>query len=249
MNKYKVGDMIKIKTDLVIDKYYGCDTFNIDMEEYRGKILTIAEVIEYLDTVVYVCGECPNWVFTPEMIEYSTEVPKYMYNKFDKVSVARYVFDVTGYVALDSSMTKEEYEGLKQELNSIILPERKTEYSAGHDFHMPCDFTLFAHDTVTIPTGVKCYLEKDKVLQIYPRSGLAFKHGMHLANGVGIIDADYVYADNEGHIMIKLVNPSDKDIEFKKGDAFAQGIITQYFKTVTDCTTTQRTGGMGSTSK
>ena len=39
------------------------------------------------------------------------------------------------------------------------------------------------------------------------------------------------------------------DIEFKKGDAFAQGIITQYFKTVTDCTTTQRTGGMGSTSK
>jgi len=244
--------MIKIKSDLVCGKEYGCDTFNIDMEEYRDKILTICEVIQYLDTVVYVCVECPNWVFTPEMIEYSIEAPQYMYNKFEKVSVVQYIKDLTGDDITQIVGYNSDYElhkHYKQEHKNIILPERKTEYSAGYDFHMPCDYTLYAHDTITIPTGVKCYLEKDKVLQIYPRSGLAFKYGMHLANGVGIIDADYVYADNEGHIMIKLVNPSDKDIEFKKGDAFAQGIIMQYFKTVDDNATEQRKGGMGSTSR
>jgi dUTP pyrophosphatase len=246
---YKVGHMIRIKKDLVVGEMYGDDNFNEDMIEYRGKLLTICEVIPYLDGFVYVCNECPNWVFTKEMIDYVIEVPRYMYNKFEKVSDAQYITDITGYALTDEELDAETMEGLQEELYEIKLPQRKTEFSAGYDFHMPCSFTLYPHDTLTIPTGVRCYLENDKVLQIYPRSGLAFKYGMHLANGVGIIDADYVYADNEGHIMIKLVNPSDKEIDFEKGDAFAQGIITQYFKTVDDNTTTLRTGGMGSTSK
>ena len=247
--QYEVGNVIRIRKDLVVGEWYGDDNFNKDMSECRGKFLTVSEVIPYMDGFVYVTKEYHNWVFTTEMIEYAIEVPRYTYNKFEKVSKEQYIKDVGGFVTLDAKKDMEELEELKKELADIYLPQRKTECSAGYDFHMPCSITLFAHDTLVMPTGIKCYLEKDKVLQIYPRSGLAFKYGMHLANGVGIIDADYVYADNEGHIMIKLINPSNQDIEFKKGDAFAQGFISTFYKTVDDEMTAQRVGGMGSTGR
>ncbi|MBR6796340.1 MAG: deoxyuridine 5'-triphosphate nucleotidohydrolase, partial [Clostridia bacterium] len=61
------------------------------------------------------------------------------------------------------------------------------------------------------------------VLKIYPRSGLGFKLGLRLMNTVGIIDGDYYYSSNEGHIMIKLFNPSQSSVTLSAGSAFAQG--------------------------
>jgi dUTP pyrophosphatase len=89
------------------------------------------------------------------------------------------------------------------------------------------------------------------VLQCYPRSGLGFKYRLQLDNSVGIIDADYSDSDNEGHIFFKITNDSrnDKTVTINRGDAFAQGIIMQYFITEDDNVTTVRNGGMGSTSK
>ena len=106
-------------------------------------------------------------------------------------------------------------------------------------------------DTIKIPTGVKVFLDDDKFLAIYPRSGLGFKYRIQLDNTVGIIDSDYSQSDNEGHIFIKLTNDgkTNKSIHINSGDAIAQGIIQQYFVTEDDDTTGRRNGGFGSTGK
>ena len=86
-------------------------------------------------------------------------------------------------------------------------------------------------------------------LAIYPRSGLGFKYQLHLANTVGIIDADYSSSDNEGHMWIKLVNGGNKELTILPGEAIAQGIIQTFCLTDDDNTDGIRNGGFGSTSK
>ncbi|MBQ2805035.1 MAG: deoxyuridine 5'-triphosphate nucleotidohydrolase, partial [Clostridia bacterium] len=68
-------------------------------------------------------------------------------------------------------------------------------------------------------------------------------------NTVGIIDADYVNSDNQGHIFVRMTNESDKQLVVEKGTAFAQGIFTQYLLTEDDDVTEIRNGGLGSTTK
>ena len=94
-------------------------------------------------------------------------------------------------------------------------------------------------------------MNEDWVLCIYPRSGLGFKFRLQLNNTVGIIDSDYFYSDNEGHIFIKITNDSreGKTVELKTGDGFAQGIFMPYGITVDDETDGIRNGGFGSTQK
>ena len=62
-------------------------------------------------------------------------------------------------------------------------------------------------------------------------------------------EADYVNSPNEGHIFVRMTNESDKTLEIKKGEAFAQGILLAYNTTADDCVTEQRKGGLGSTTK
>ena len=89
------------------------------------------------------------------------------------------------------------------------------------------------------------------MLQIYPRSGLGFKYRLQMDNTVGIIDADYYGADNEGHIFIKMTNDTHdgKTLVLHRGDAFAQGIFIEFGITVDDETEGLRTGGLGSTGR
>ena len=54
-------------------------------------------------------------------------------------------------------------------------------------------------------------MEPEWVLKCYPRSGLGFKYRLQLNNTVGIIDSDYYYSDNEGHIFAKITNDSNED--------------------------------------
>ena len=94
-------------------------------------------------------------------------------------------------------------------------------------------------------------MEEGWVLKIYPRSGLGFKYRLGLNNTVGIIDQDYYFSDNEGHIQIKMTNASNegKTLSVKAGDAFAQGIFIEYGITYDDDVTDQRNGGFGSTNR
>jgi dUTP pyrophosphatase len=103
--------------------------------------------------------------------------------------------------------------------------------------------------TIKIATGIRVQIEQGWVLQIYPRSSLGFKYRLRLDNTVGIIDSDYFYADNEGHIFIKITNDSNegKTLSLKKGDGFAQGVFLPYGVTSDDETAAVRNGGFGST--
>lgn len=151
--------------------------------------------------------------------------------KFEKVTLDRFVTDGGKEAA---------YEGIK-------LPRRATAGSAGYDFYAPVKLVIRAGETVKIPTGIRCAMERDLVLAIFPRSGLGFKYKLALDNTVGIIDSDYYGADNQGHIMIKMTNRSDKDLEVEAGKAFAQGIFLKYYLTDDDDAAGTRTGGFGST--
>ena len=135
--------------------------------------------------------------------------------------------------------------------NDIKLPKRATVGSAGYDFYAPFDITLAPGETIKIPTGIRVQMEVNYVLKLYPRSGLGFKYRLQLNNTVGIIDSDYYYSDNEGHIFAKITNDSNegKTVTINKGDGFMQGIFIEYGITVDDDTTEIRNGGFGSTTK
>ena len=150
---------------------------------------------------------------------------------------------------LKVSQTQYLLDGDKASFDSIILPKRATQGSAGYDFFAPFDFTLNAGETIKIPTGVRVKIDCGWVLKIYPRSSLGFKYRLSLNNTVGIIDSDYFNADNEGHIFIKMTNCGDKPLTVEKGKAFAQGVFVEYGITVDDECEGLRTGGFGSTDK
>ncbi len=137
----------------------------------------------------------------------------------------------------------------------IPLPRRATAGSAGYDFICPADITLQPGDAVTIPTGVRCEMQPGWVLMLFPRSGLGFKHQVRLANTVGVIDADYFHADNEGHIMVRIVNgqsPCSQNshaVTIAKGERFCQGVFLPHGLAEEEEVLADRAGGFGSTGK
>lgn len=143
-----------------------------------------------------------------------------------------------------------ETQNVKAVYDAIKLPKRATSGSAGYDFYAPVDLTLEKGKSLLIPTGIRSKINDGWVLKIYPRSGLGFKHRVQLDNTVGIIDADYYNAENEGHIMIKLscdAHNSNHCVFINAGDGFAQGIFLEFGITVDDEADGIRKGGFGST--
>ena len=92
-------------------------------------------------------------------------------------------------------------------------------------------------------------MDEGWVLSLYPRSGLGFKYRLQMNNTVGIIDSDYFYSDNEGHIFVKLTNDSNegKTLDVARGAGLVQGIFMEYGITEDDCAEGERNGGFGST--
>ena len=132
------------------------------------------------------------------------------------------------------------------------MPERKTELSAGYDFCLPVDVTLVPGKLQLVPTGVKAYMQPGEYLGMHIRSSIAVKRRIMLVNNVGIIDADYYNnIDNEGHIMLALLNMGDKAVFLEKGERIAQGIFYNYLVADDDDKVVKevRGGGFGSTDK
>ena len=158
-------------------------------------------------------------------------------------------------IAKFHKVSKEKFEqNVSKELvssyDNIILPRRATKGSAGYDFFAPYEFTLCPGEEITIPTGIRAEIDPSYVLMIFPRSGLGFKFRLSLNNTVGIIDSDYFFSDNEGHIMIRMTNCSkDKTLTIEAGKGFAQGVFLPYGITVDDDADGIRNGGFGSTTK
>lgn len=163
--------------------------------------------------------------------------------RFEKVSLQQFMEGWT------DTFGPQEPEVIEQIYDSIRLPRRATAGSAGYDFFAPAAITLKPGETVKVPTGIRVWMEPEWVLKCYPRSGLGFKYRLQLNNTVGIIDSDYYYSDNEGHIFSKLTNDSreGKTVEISAGDGFMQGIFVEYGITLDDCVDNVRNGGFGST--
>ena len=169
--------------------------------------------------------------------------------KFEKVTYTQFFnsfVDTFQIVKSDDEIIKSDIETTYKDL---ILPKRATTGSAGYDFKSPVDFTLKPKETIKMPTGIRCKMDEDIVLMIYPRSSLGFKYRLILDNTVGIIDSDYYNSDNEGHIFIKFTNLGEKILEIKRGDGIAQGIFLPYFITTDDEVSNKRNGGIGSTDR
>ena len=140
------------------------------------------------------------------------------------------------------------------ENKKINLPIRKTALSAGYD-------TEAAEDTIIPPfkpgikptlikTGIKAYCKDNEWIMLANRSSNPGKKHLVLANGIGIIDADYYNnEDNDGHIMFAYFNTSDKEVTIKKGEVVGQLVFMNYLTADNDNAKGKRKGGFGSTSK
>jgi len=132
----------------------------------------------------------------------------------------------------------------------IKLPKRATALSAGYDVFSTLEFQLLPNDEIKLPTGIKSYMQNDEVLKAYPRSSLGFKYYLRFANTIPVIDADYIFSKNEGHIWIKLRNEGEKVLSIKKGEAICQFIFEKCLLADGDnYKGEKRDGGIGSTNK
>jgi len=138
----------------------------------------------------------------------------------------------------------------KYKNEGITLPKRKTGSSAGYDMEAAKRIELTPHKVTIIPTGLKAYMQQDEYLGIHIRSGFSIKQAVSLMNSQGVIDADYYNnLENEGHIMIAVINHSDEVVIVDKGMRVAQGIFYHYLTVDGDFAGDGaiRQGGMGST--
>ena len=163
--------------------------------------------------------------------------------KFEKVSFVQFQMDAQRCeVPLSENKLLEAYQRL-------ILPGRATAGSAGYDFYTPFGFALSTRESLTIPTGIRVKIEPGWFLALFPRSGHGFRYRLQLDNTVGIIDADYYGAENQGHILAKLSNDglTGKTLEITAGSGFIQGIFLPYGLAADDAAEQIRSGGFGST--
>lgn len=101
-----------------------------------------------------------------------------------------------------------------------------------------------------IHTGIKACMEEDEVLEIFNRSSNPKKLGLVLANGVGVIDADYYNnEDNDGEIMFAFYNILPWAVTVKAGDRIGQGVFKKFLRPTVGLNVKgqERTGGFGST--
>jgi len=163
--------------------------------------------------------------------------------KFEKISLEQFEKVISSNIG--------SIPNIEEVYNNIVIPQRKTKYSAGYDFHTPIAFSLLPNQGVVLPTGIKVQMEEDEYLSVNIRSSLGIKYMIALLNSVGIVDSDYFdNKSNEGHIMIALWNRHPHNgIGFQAGDAIAQGIFQKYYITDDDNVTSEREGGIGSTGK
>ncbi|MBP3891824.1 MAG: deoxyuridine 5'-triphosphate nucleotidohydrolase [Solobacterium sp.] len=165
--------------------------------------------------------------------------------QFEKVSYEQFLED------WKKNFPNQNEEEIRTIYDQIKLPKRATEGSAGYDFFAPCAMEIAPGKQVLIPTGIRVSMDPQYVLMLFPRSSLGFKYRLQMNNTVGIIDSDYYFAKNMGHIFCKLTNDTreDKTVFLEAGEGMVQGIFVPFGITMDDDVQTKRIGGLGSTTK
>lgn len=164
--------------------------------------------------------------------------------EFEKVSLEQFIKDYRSMVNEDVGE-----ESLRQIYDDIRLPKRATSGSAGYDFYSTATIELKPNETTRIPSGIRVRMDKGYVLNLYPRSSFGLKYQMSLLNTVGIIDSDYYFAENEGHIIIGIVNRGDQTMRINIGERFVQGLFGAYYLALEADVVNKRSGGFGSSGK
>lgn len=133
----------------------------------------------------------------------------------------------------------------------LLLPTRATSESSGYDLRADIDrpWRIAPGVTYMVPTGLIVQLDPRIEMQIRPRSGLAAKHGITIANAPGTVDSDY-----RGQVFVALVNLCDDAHEVGPLDRIAQAVFQKKTSVVTLAegdhyveTFKKRSGGFGST--
>jgi dUTP pyrophosphatase len=106
--------------------------------------------------------------------------------------------------------------------DDVVLPDYATPGAAGMDIaaHLDTAVTLAPFARAAIATGFSMQLPSGYEAQIRPRSGLALKHGVTVANAPGTIDSDY-----RGEVAVILINMSQQDFTITPGMRIAQMVI------------------------
>lgn len=139
---------------------------------------------------------------------------------------------------------------IKKLNNNAIIPLRATTGSAGMDLHACIDepITIEPFERALIPTGIATELPSNEyAIFLFARSGLGIKHGIALANGVGVVDSDY-----RGEICVGLQNSSNTSFTVNPNNRIAQMVVmpvcSPEIVTVDRLDKTERnSGGFGST--
>ncbi len=134
----------------------------------------------------------------------------------------------------------------------IPLPYYATKGAAGMDLCACIEEPVLipGRGKARIPTGIAIQLPSENyVALVFPRSGLAAKHGINMANSVGVIDSDYT-----GEIQCVLFNQEEQDYVIQPGDRIAQLVIMPIIQAelavIEELAETERgSGGFGSTGK
>lgn len=165
--------------------------------------------------------------------------------RFEKVSFNQFYKDIKG--TFGDKFSDEEIHTF---YDNIQLPTRATKGSAGYDFRSPIPFTLYGWGDIKIPTGVRVKIEDGWFLLCLPRSGQGFKHYLRFANTAGVIDSDYYFSSNEGHIHAKVrVENANGELTVNAGEAFMQTIFLPFGIAYDDAADGVRDGGFGSTGR
>ena len=134
---------------------------------------------------------------------------------------------------------------------SGFFPSYETEGAAGMDVraYIEAPVTLNPGERALIPTGLFMEIEPGFEVQLRARSGLAIRHGICLANGIGTIDSDY-----RGEVKVALINLGQEPFTVQSGDRIAQMVAAAYIRAevvpATELADSARgSGGFGSTGK
>ena len=107
--------------------------------------------------------------------------------------------------------------------STVPLPTYGTNEAAGFDLAASQDVTVAPGQIVLVPTGIVIAVPSGYFLAIFARSSTPLKRGLMVANGVGIIDPDYCGPNDE--VKIQVVNISRAEVQVKRGDRLAQGVV------------------------
>jgi len=105
----------------------------------------------------------------------------------------------------------------------VSLPRYQTAAAAGFDFEAAEAMTIAPGQVALVPTGLVIEVPDGYFLAIFARSSTPLKRGLIVANGVGVVDADYCGPTDE--IKVQVLNVTSAPVQIARGDRLAQGVF------------------------